>query len=259
MNFETNGYSDDYFDTTHHTNKQDITKVVIGALAGAAVGSLVAGAFTEKGEEIRHKVGKKGKKVADNFRHKVSDISHSVTDKIQSAKESAADLLQKGKQKVGIKSKTPTYGINTAYAGNTAYTVNNGDFDYDETNGTGKKVVAGALIASVAGLVIWGLATEKGKKTTKSLVNKSKDLAGDLKEKASHLKEVVVDVYESAREGANELIEQEKQRTILEEQRMGLTGAAPTTYSTTGVGGTGGVTGAGGSTAGNGTSPNPAL
>lgn len=255
MNFETNGYSDDYFDTTHHTNKQDITKVVIGALAGAAVGSLVAGAFTEKGVEIRHKVGKKGKKVADNLKNKVSDISHSVTDKFQSAKYSAADLLQKGKQKVGIKSKSPTYGINTAYAGNTAYTVNNGYYDNHESNGTGKKVLAGALIASVAGLVIWGLATEKGKKTTKSLVSKSKDLAGDLKEKASHLKEVVADVYESAKEGANELIEQEKQRTILQEQRMGLTGATPTSYSATGANGIG----SGSGTTGTGSSPNTAL
>ena len=45
-----------YGDTTNG-DSNDLTKVLIGALAGAAVGSLVAGAFPQQGIEIRNRVG----------------------------------------------------------------------------------------------------------------------------------------------------------------------------------------------------------
>jgi hypothetical protein len=106
MNSESTGYSNtsyyDYDDTTNKPN--DLSKLLIGALAGAVVGSLVGGAFTQKGIEIRNKVGESGRNMASNVKDKFSDIKEGIADKYEAAKDGAADLIEKGKQKVGISS-----------------------------------------------------------------------------------------------------------------------------------------------------------
>ena len=232
MNPSNKFYRNDYYVNTPRSGSSDITKVVIGALAGAVVGTLVAGAFTEKGVDIRHRVGKRGKKMAQNIKHKVSDVKHAVADKFDNVKEGAADLIQKGKEKVGI-SKKPSYASNNMYAGS-SFAINNPS-DYEE-NHTGKKILIGAAIASVAGAVIWAFATEKGKETRKHLAKSGKSVAGTLKEKASHIKEAIADVYEVAKEGANDLIAQEQQKIAENQQRTNsLAGTASTGASTTGA------------------------
>ena len=81
MNTESTGLSGvDYRDTVT-TGSSDISKLLIGALAGAAVGSLIAGSFTQKGIEIRNRVGESSKNIANNLKDKVSDVKDKIADK----------------------------------------------------------------------------------------------------------------------------------------------------------------------------------
>ncbi len=227
MNYDSRDFDDDYYGTSYTDNKKDANKIIIGALAGAAVGSLVAGAFTPKGVEIRHRAAQGGRKIANNLKHKVADVKDAVVNKFESVKEGATNLIEKGKQKVGMSASRTSYGGRPAYASSAGYTTNQLYTTQGTSNGTGKKVLLGALIASIAGTVIWSFATEKGKDTRKRLVKGSKNMASNLKEKASHVKEVLADTYEAAKEGANDLIAQEQQRALSEQQ--GLTGTTGTT------------------------------
>ncbi|TDH28675.1 YtxH domain-containing protein [Segetibacter sp. 3557_3] len=240
MNYDSRDFDDEYYGTSYtDNNKEDANKIIIGALAGAAFGTLVAGAFTPQGVQIRHRAAQQGKKLADNIKHKAVDVKDAVVNSFESAKEGASSLIEKGKQKVGLSSSRTSYGGRPAYASSAGYTTNQLYSSHSSSNDTKKKVLLGALIASIAGTVIWSFATEKGKDTRKRLAKGSKKMASDLKEKASQVKEVLADTYEAAKEGANDLIAQEQQRTQQEQQ--GLTGAtgtsgagtstAPTTYS----------------------------
>ncbi len=184
-----------YRDTTSGDSK-DLSKVLIGALAGAAAGSLIGGLFTEKGIEARNRVSEGSKNIANNLKDKVSGIKEGIADKYEAAKEGAADLIEKGKQKVGISPRS------TAYK-STAYT---------DEKGTGSKVLLGALAVSVAGLVVWSFATEKGKETRKRVGKGSKNIANNLKDKFTDIKEGIADTYEAAKEGAADLLEKGKQQ-----------------------------------------------
>src|SRR6476661_2372607 len=104
MNANSRGSSNYEYDNTTGSTSSDLTKVLIGALAGAAIGSLVGGAFTQKGVEIRNRVGEGSKDLANNIKEKFSDMKGTISDKYVAAKEGAADLLEKGKQKVGLSS-----------------------------------------------------------------------------------------------------------------------------------------------------------
>ena len=195
-----------YGDTTNG-DSNDLTKVLIGALAGAAVGSLVAGAFTQKGIEIRNRVGEGSKNIANNIKDKVSDMKGVIADKYESAKDSAADLIEKGKQKVGISS------VNTGDTADTGYM---GDTQADDTGVSGSKILLGALIVSVASTIVWSFATEKGNETRRRIAKGSKNIAGNVKDKvsdvASSIADGVSDAYQAAKDGAIDLIEQQKQQ-----------------------------------------------
>lgn len=178
------------------SDSKDLTKVLIGALAGAAAGSIIGGLFTEKGIEARRRVGESSKNIANNLKEKVSDIKEGITEKYEAVKESASDLIQKGKRKAGMS------GGNTAYRG----------WAESDAKGSGTKVLLGALAVSVAGTVIWSFATEKGNQTRKRLGKNSKNIANTVKEKLSDIADGIADTYETAKEGAGDLLEKRNQQ-----------------------------------------------
>ncbi|MEJ7677378.1 MAG: YtxH domain-containing protein [Segetibacter sp.] len=194
MNSESKEYSGTDYRGTTSTDSRDLTKVVIGALAGAAAGSLIAGLFTEKGIETRKRIGEGSRNIANNLKEKVSDITEGIADKYEATKEGAANLIEKGKQKVGMSSR------NTAYE------------DTSDAEGSQSKVLLGALAVSVAGLLIWGFATKKGTETRKRLGKNSKNIVNNLKDKFGDIADDIADKYEAAKEGAGDLIEKAKQQ-----------------------------------------------
>jgi gas vesicle protein len=212
MNLESRDLSGNYYGSTTSTDTNDLSKVVIGALAGAALGSLVAGAFTQKGIEIRNRVGEGSKNIANNLKDKVSDMTGAIADKYEAAKEGAADLIEKGKQKVGMSRATTADTATIGYKASNAYM----DSDYTEETGQGSKILLGALIVSVAGTIVWSFATEKGNETRRRVAKGSRNMASNIKEKvsdvASGIADGVSDAYQSAKQGAEDLLEQQKQR-----------------------------------------------
>lgn len=196
METESKGLSGATYRQTTSTKSKDLSKVLFGALAGAAAGSIVGVLFTEKGIETRKRLGESSRNMASNLKDKVSDITEGIADKYAATKEGAANLIEKGKQKVGMSS------------GNAGYKSSNGT----SSKQTGSKVLIGALAASVAGTVIWGFATEKGNETRKRLGKGSKNIASNLKEKLSNIADEVADKYQAAKEGAADLVEKTKQQ-----------------------------------------------
>lgn len=191
--------------STASVNAKDVTKVITGALAGAAAGSVIAAVFTEKGMEVRTRVSESSKNMANNLKHKVSDVTENIAGKYEAAKESAADLIKKGKQKVGM-SPRKTAHKSSAGAG---------------TKGTGLKVLSGALAASIAGIIIWSFAAKKGVETRKRLGKGSKNMADNLKDKFTNLADGIADTYEAAKEGAEDLIEKGKQKIEMPASQTG--------------------------------------
>lgn len=61
MNLESRDLSGTNYGAATSTDSNDLSKVLIGALAGAALGSLIGGSFTRKGIEIRNRVGEEAK------------------------------------------------------------------------------------------------------------------------------------------------------------------------------------------------------
>jgi gas vesicle protein len=62
--------------------------VVIGALAGIAVGALLGVLFApDKGEETRKKIAKKSKDTTDSLKDKFSEFVDNVTDHFEKAKK----------------------------------------------------------------------------------------------------------------------------------------------------------------------------
>ena len=125
MSTESNELSGAAYRYTTSTDSKDLSKVLFGALAGAAAGSIIGVLFTEKGIETRKRVGEGSRNIANNLKGKVADIKENIADKVAdikeniadkyaATKEGAADLIEKGKQKVGMSSG------NNAYRGTTS-------------------------------------------------------------------------------------------------------------------------------------------
>jgi hypothetical protein len=62
MDIKTGRYHDTDYSSTSNTNSDDLKKVLLGALAGAAVGSLIGALYTEKGIETRNRVSYRSRK-----------------------------------------------------------------------------------------------------------------------------------------------------------------------------------------------------
>lgn len=199
MDTETKELSGAEYWSNSSTDSKDLSKVLFGALAGAAAGSIIGVLFTEKGIETRKRLGEGSRNIANNLKDKVSGIKENISDKYAATKESTTNLIEKGKQKVGRSSGNPSYKSTTGA----------------DAEDSGSKVLIGALAASVAGAIIWGLATEKGKETTKRIGKSSKDIAGNIKDKLSNIADDVADKYQAAKEGAADLVEKAKQQNNL--------------------------------------------
>ena len=70
--------------------------VVIGALAGVAVGALLGVLFApEKGTETRKKIAKKSKDTTDSLKLKFNEFIDNISEHFEKAKEETADVKEK--------------------------------------------------------------------------------------------------------------------------------------------------------------------
>lgn len=101
MNSKSAGYTDHSYAGSDNTNsKSDLSKVLIGAVAGAAVGALVGGAFTEKGKKTTSRLTKSTKQLADNIKEKAvqSGVADTLARTYEAAKDSVVDTIGKEAQ-----------------------------------------------------------------------------------------------------------------------------------------------------------------
>jgi gas vesicle protein len=67
--------------------------VVIGALAGVAVGALLGVLFApDRGTETRKKITKKSKDTTDSLKNKFNEFVDNITDHFEKAKAEAAEV-----------------------------------------------------------------------------------------------------------------------------------------------------------------------
>ena len=70
--------------------------VVIGALAGVAVGALLGVLFApDKGTETRKKIAKKSKDTSDSLKHKINEFVDNITEHFEKAKDEASEVKEK--------------------------------------------------------------------------------------------------------------------------------------------------------------------
>ena len=73
-------------------------KIVVGVLAGAAAGALMAMLFApDSGTETRKKIAQKGTDISDDFKEAFDDFLSGITEKFETVKKSAMDVAEKGK------------------------------------------------------------------------------------------------------------------------------------------------------------------
>ena len=75
-------------------------KVVLGTLAGLAIGAIAGILFApEKGSITRKKIMDKGDDYVDELKSKFDEFGDSITEKFESTKKDAENWAQKGKEK----------------------------------------------------------------------------------------------------------------------------------------------------------------
>jgi gas vesicle protein len=76
-------------------------KVLLGVLAGVAVGALVGVLFApEKGSKIRKKILNKGEGYTDELKEKYEELVAAITKKYEAIEHNAENLIAKGKAKI---------------------------------------------------------------------------------------------------------------------------------------------------------------
>lgn len=77
--------------------------MLLGALAGAAVGAFIAGLFTEEADELKEKVVQGSKDLTSNLKEKLSvvadNVKETVADTYQTVKQTATDFVGESKDK----------------------------------------------------------------------------------------------------------------------------------------------------------------
>jgi uncharacterized membrane protein YciS (DUF1049 family) len=109
MNSDLTGYSDyNYLESDNTNSKSDLSKVLIGAVAGAALGALVGGAFTEKGKRTTSRLTRSTKQLAENIKEKAvaSGVADSLARTYEVAKDSVVDAIGKEAQNLTSGSKS---------------------------------------------------------------------------------------------------------------------------------------------------------
>lgn len=111
MKSSTKGYTDYGFTGTHLSDSHsDLTKILIGAAAGAALGAIVGAAFTEKGKKTTSRISESTKQLAETIKEKAD--SAGVTDTLartfEAVKDTAVDTITKEAQNLtsGLKSNS---------------------------------------------------------------------------------------------------------------------------------------------------------
>jgi gas vesicle protein len=117
MNAETTGYATRNTTTISNTNgTSDLKKVLIGAVAGAAVGALVGGAFTEKGKKKTSRLAEGASQLAGTIKDKAvsTGVADSLARTLDAAKESVVDTIGKEAQNFtsAMKEKSGSTGGN---------------------------------------------------------------------------------------------------------------------------------------------------
>ena len=97
----------------------DTKKLVVGVLAGVAVGALLGVLFApDKGSETRKKIARKGEDTVDDIKDKFDDLLESLTERIEDIKDQTTQLCEKGKHKAEEFKKdvrkTPTKNVQLA-------------------------------------------------------------------------------------------------------------------------------------------------
>jgi len=76
-------------------------KVLLGVLAGTAIGALLGILFApEKGKVTRKKIRRKSKVYTDSIKDKVDELIEVVTENLEKVKDDVSDFVEKGKAKV---------------------------------------------------------------------------------------------------------------------------------------------------------------
>ena len=74
------------------------SKIVLGLLAGAAIGAIAGILFApDKGSETRKKISKNTSEMGDQLKHTFNDFVDTVKDKYRNAKNEVEDETEKGK------------------------------------------------------------------------------------------------------------------------------------------------------------------
>jgi gas vesicle protein len=75
-------------------------KIVLGTLAGFAIGAIAGILFApKKGSKTRKQIMNKGNDYVDDLKSKFDEFSDSVTEKFRRSKKDAENLAEKGKAK----------------------------------------------------------------------------------------------------------------------------------------------------------------
>lgn len=98
------------------------TKLIIGALAVAALGTVVAGLFaTDEGRKTRKQLRKKTRKMRNKTLQQVGELKVGAARRYETVKQAATDLIDEGMSKVsGLAGNagTATNSSNAGTAGN---------------------------------------------------------------------------------------------------------------------------------------------
>jgi gas vesicle protein len=94
-----------FFTSLSYHHKKEImnsqTKVIIGAVAGAALGTIIVGLLTtDEGWQTRKKLAKKSRKLRNKMKQQMGEIKVSAARRYETVKQAATDILDEGMGKV---------------------------------------------------------------------------------------------------------------------------------------------------------------